>query len=266
MLTLYHGSGASDFDLQHESFRDEQWERIKLTTCRLLRRRGSDKAAELLERLPFNLFDATNGFGDEFSVLIAYIPFELYLQLSETYKDYNTANAASEISQTLSETCSHYARFIVVGLETNSAPEPVTTPTMQVTSQTVERALLDAELLIRARDAISGVDRVHTAFHGYLRAVVVKMGIEPDRDANTTQLFKVIRENYPAFSGSLAKDEEVTKILRATAAILDALNPIRNRASIAHPNENLIDEPEAMLVINTTRTLLHYLNAKIGNG
>ncbi len=266
MLTLYHGSGATDFDLHDEPFSDEQWKRIKQATCRLLQARGADKAVELLEKLPFSLFDATNGFGDEFSVLIAYLPFEPYLQLSETYKDYHIASAASKISETLLETCSRYARFVVVGLDTNFVPEPVVTPTLQVTSQAVERALADAEQLIRTRDAISGVDRLHTAFHGYLRAVVMKMGVEPDKDAGTTQLFKIIRENHPAFSESLTKTEEVTKILRATATILDALNPIRNRTSIAHPNENLIEEPEAMLVINTIRTLLHYLNAKIGNG
>ena len=265
MLTLYHGGGATDFYLENESFSDEQWERVKQATCRLLRAKGSNRAAELLENLPFKLLAAMNGFGDDFSVLIAHLPFEPYLRLSETYEDYDTQVAASTISQTLHETCSRFARFVVVDLDTNSSPEPVTTPTLQVTSQVVERALEDAEQLIRTRDAISGVDRVHTAFHGYLRAVVAKMGVEFDKDASVTQLFKLIRESHPAFSGNLAK-EEVTKILRATSAILDALNPIRNRASVAHPNENLIEEPEAMLVINIVRTLLHYLNAKIGSG
>ena len=46
------------------------------------------------------------------------------------------------------------------------------------------------------------------------------------------------------------------------ASILDSLSPIRNRASIAHPNQELLAEPEAMLVVNTVRTLLNYLNAK----
>jgi hypothetical protein len=41
-----------------------------------------------------------------------------------------------------------------------------------------------------------------------------------------------------------------------------SLNPIRNNASVAHPNEELLNKEEAMLVINVTRTLLHYLDAK----
>jgi hypothetical protein len=50
----------------------------------------------------------------------------------------------------------------------------------------------------------------------------------------------------------------------AFATVVDALNPVRNRGSMAHANATLLDEPEAMLVINAVRTLLHYLNAKIG--
>lgn len=48
------------------------------------------------------------------------------------------------------------------------------------------------------------------------------------------------------------------------ASAVDALNPIRNNASVAHPNAALLAEPEAMLVINSVRTLLHYLDSKIG--
>jgi hypothetical protein len=51
-------------------------------------------------------------------------------------------------------------------------------------------------------------------------------------------------------------------MLGSMATILDALNPVRNNASIAHPNRALVGEAEAVLVINTVRTLLTYLEAK----
>ncbi len=35
-----------------------------------------------------------------------------------------------------------------------------------------------------------------------------------------------------------------------------------NRASVAHPNEDLLAEPEVMLIISVRHTLLNYLNAK----
>jgi hypothetical protein len=37
---------------------------------------------------------------------------------------------------------------------------------------------------------------------------------------------------------------------------MDALNPVRNRATVAHPNAELLEKEEAMLVINVARTLL----------
>jgi hypothetical protein len=45
-------------------------------------------------------------------------------------------------------------------------------------------------------------------------------------------------------------------------SIMDVLNPIRNNASMAHPND-LLDPPEAMLVINAARTILHYIDTKL---
>jgi len=47
------------------------------------------------------------------------------------------------------------------------------------------------------------------------------------------------------------------------AQIVDVLNPVRNQKSRAHPNEDLLEEPETMLFVNAVRTLLHYLNDKM---
>lgn len=44
--------------------------------------------------------------------------------------------------------------------------------------------------------------------------------------------------------------------------VIDTLNPLRNQGSVAHPNADLLAEPEAMLFINSVRCLLHYMNAK----
>ncbi len=32
---------------------------------------------------------------------------------------------------------------------------------------------------------------------------------------------------------------------------------------MAHPSEELLDEPEALLAVNAVKSLLHYLNAKL---
>jgi hypothetical protein len=72
---------------------------------------------------------------------------------------------------------------------------------------------------------------------------------------STTQLFKLVRTQHSSLASSLSSASESTRIANSLATIVDALSPIRNSASLAHPNPSLLAEPEAMLVINTVRTL-----------
>jgi hypothetical protein len=58
------------------------------------------------------------------------------------------------------------------------------------------------------------------------------------------------------------RGEEVSRVLGSMANILDAVNPVRNSTSVAHPNEQLVGEPEAVLVINKVRTMLSYFESK----
>lgn len=131
------------------------------------------------------------------------------------------------------------------------------------TSEVVERAINDAETLVHSRGAASGVDRVHTALHGYLRKACDDATIPYEPAATMTTLFKKLRADHPAFKEDGPRAQDITQVMRAMSAIMDALNPLRNNASVAHPNEALLDEPEAMLVINAARTILHYLDAKL---
>jgi hypothetical protein len=132
-----------------------------------------------------------------------------------------------------------------------------------ITSDVVERAINDAETLIRTQGATSGVDRLHTALHGYLRKTCEDAAIAYEDSASMTALFKRIKADHPAFQEDGPRAQDITQVMRAMSAIMDALNPLRNNASVAHPNETLLDEPEAMLAINATRTILHYLDAKV---
>lgn len=139
---------------------------------------------------------------------------------------------------------------------------PVSSPDPKINSAIVERAIGDVEALIQASGAVSGVDRIHTALHGYLRAVCDAENIVCGKDDSMTKLFKLLRQYHPALHNLGARSQDIERILQSSASIMDALNPIRNNASVAHPNEDLLDKEEAMLVINVTRTLLHYLDAK----
>lgn len=134
----------------------------------------------------------------------------------------------------------------------------------KATRDVVLRAIADAERLLTSTGATSGVDRVHTALHGHLLALCETNGIAVSVDAGLTAAYKALRSGHPNLQEQGPRHQDIRKVLNASAAILDALDPVRNRASVAHPNKQLLDEPEAMLVINVGRTILSYMDAKLG--
>lgn len=139
----------------------------------------------------------------------------------------------------------------------------VSSADLRIRTDVIESALADAEMLIDKRGASSGVDRVHTAFHGYLKEVCRVAALTARDDAGVTELLTMLREKHPAFNQLGPRDEDIKRVLRSMSAIVDALNPLRNKASAAHPNHRVLEHSEAMLVINTVRTLLHYIDSKI---
>ena len=102
-----------------------------------------------------------------------------------------------------------------------------------------------------------------TDLHGYLEAICKKAGIAVKEDANITTLFGRIRDEHPALK---ATDPQIQKmrvsILRGMAQITEALNTARNEKTLAHPNP-LLDEADAMLAINSIRTILHYFDKRL---
>ena len=144
-----------------------------------------------------------------------------------------------------------------------AAVEP-TSP--KVASELVRQALADAQSLMEAQGPTSALDRVHTALHGYLKAVCRSAGLDLTAlpaDSGSTQLFKLMRERHPALRDLGVQDEAMRKVIFSIGNILDALNPLRNRGSLAHANDQLVGSNEALLVINLTRSIIQYLDAKV---
>jgi hypothetical protein len=144
-----------------------------------------------------------------------------------------------------------------------AVPAPVALPTLAVTSEAVGRALRDAEVLINSTGPSSAVDRVHTALHAYMIAACDAAGIPYNPDPSITELFKVLRQHHPGLQNVGHQSAQVLQILQGFASIVHVINELRNRASGAHPNPNVLGPDEAMLVINGTRTLFAYLNSKL---
>lgn len=261
MLQLYHGSGARDFETIAETLAAANWQAIVESASDFLNQRSETDAARSLQQLPFVAYDATNHFGDDFTVILATVPMQQYVSLSSRMPDDDFLLAFRRVARALDEV-GLPVRFIAVQPERKPSPLLVPSPSPRVTSGSVERALREAQILFDTAGPSSAVDRAHTAIHAYLRESCDAASLMYTKDANVTELFKVLREQHPAFRTASAHDAEITRILRAVATILDSANTLRNRASGAHPTATPLEAPEAIMVINAVRTLHHYINAK----
>jgi hypothetical protein len=145
------------------------------------------------------------------------------------------------------------------------APTLVNTPNLQINDFIfVQQALDEADTLLRGSNAVGAVDRAHTALDGYLRSICFKAGLLGNiKTCDLITAFKIIREQHPKFSVACAQNKEIKGISNSIAAIVDKVSTIRNNATLAHPNPNLLDTPEAMLSINVCRTIMHYVHSKV---
>lgn len=136
-------------------------------------------------------------------------------------------------------------------------------PTPAITSEFVEQTLAEVEHLVQTRGATSGVDRIHSALHGYLRVVCDQATIPYAEADRIEELFKKVRASHAAFAVPGPRAQDIALVTDKFCAIMNVFDPIRNRGSFAHPTKGLLAVPEAMLVINAARTILHYLDAKL---
>lgn len=113
MLTLYHGTGSRSFSLGEEEYPDKALRDLLTNARAILRARSELEAERLLARLPFGLFEGTNDFNDDFSVLIAYVPLPIYEGIRVNRKTHRIACKA--IAEVLIE-LGVKLRFISVGL------------------------------------------------------------------------------------------------------------------------------------------------------
>lgn len=261
MIVFYSGLGAQGFEILEVAMPPDKWVECKAIVICLLRAQNKPLAANLLESIPFSINEGTNDFGDEFLILHTSASVQRYIELTEMKSDQQVVYSFREIALAFQE-IGKYVRFIVAMVSTEPI-ELVEQPTPDLTSEVVERALKDSQQLLYSSGASSAVDRVHTALHGYLRNICVKQEIPIEEQEALTSIFKKVRLKHPAFDVDLIGVDESKKLLGALATIVDTLNTLRNKASNAHPNDEILEHAEALLFINCVRTIFNYLNAKL---
>lgn len=140
-------------------------------------------------------------------------------------------------------------------------PAEVPKCVIQIRAVTRRRALF-ATSLARSKEEQAFVFR-YPSFLAFPRNRKPKPWPHYLKDASLTDLFKLLKERHPKLQNLGPRASDIQQIIRSLSAVIGVLNPLRNKASVAHPNPQLLDEPEAMLVINAARTILHYLDTKL---
>lgn len=129
----------------------------------------------------------------------------------------------------------------------------------------VHQAIDDADLLLSSPGgAAVSVDRVHTSLHAFLLALCDENSIDYPDEPTMAKLLKSLRSEHPRLATGDKAALDAQKVLQSFGQAFDALNPIRNSSSMAHPNAGLLDEPEALLIVNAGRTIMAYLDARLG--
>lgn len=251
-----------DFQIHDSRETSIPWVQI----CELIRadllRLGATGAKDLWERYRFGLFDGTNGFGDDFAVLAASVKWEEYLSLNsrreQLFRD------VQSLARIVQRAAHDNIRFVSFGFDPASENFPrVEIPAVVETGEVVREVLRDMESTLRDGRPLSGVDRAHTALHGHIEHILSQAGIPFAPDSQITFLFRELTQKHPAFSGNLALGPHINNAIGGLARVVDALGPVRNRGSIAHPNGNLLDAPEAALFVDSANTLLGYIERRL---
>ena len=251
-----------DFQIHEARKTSIPWAQV----CELIRadllRQGAAEARQLWEEYRFGLFDGSNGFGDEFAVLAASVRWEEYLSLdSRRGQIFRTVQSLARIVQRAAH---ENIRFVSFGFDPTSESFPrVEIPPVIDTGSAVREVLRDMESALRDGRPLSGVDRAHTALHGHLEHVLSVARIPFAPDSQITFLFRELMQKHPAFSGSSTLGSHINNATSGLARVVDALGPARNRGSIAHPNDNLLDAPEAALFVDSANTLLGYIERRL---
>lgn len=257
-ITLYNGGGAGPTEVIGPVL-DEIIEKNNLVCIlRLLKTRKAIVAHDLLSNHNFRLVKGTNAFGDDFFMLYSSVNIEYYVEIEERKSE---IKPSIEKILTVYEELGYKLRFIVVEIHRGkSFAVHVDAPKTTSSLISVNMALKEAQQLLSSGNTIGAVDRVHTALHGFMKEICNDFDPHANVEGSSiTELFKLIKAKHQNF---INMDPEATKIIKALSTVIDTCNFIRNNKSIAHPNENIIQDPEAMLAINSCRAIYNYIESK----
>lgn len=127
-------------------------------------------------------------------------------------------------------------------------------------TEVISKALADAEFFMDQGKYDSAFDRVHTAFHGYLRKLLDNKGVEYEESDTLSQLYTKLHIKISKDIGGAPIADLIKTALRSASGIISSMNDLRNRHSLSHPNDTLLEKREAEFVIELVKSISNYLN------
>ena len=124
----------------------------------------------------------------------------------------------------------------------------------------IKNAITDAELFMNEGRYDSAFDRIHTAFHGFLRNKLDNLGVNYVESDTLAQLYTKLHSTLATKINSPDVAELIKTAIRSGIGIISAINDIRNRHSLAHPNNTIIDKREAELTLKMIKVITDYIN------
>lgn len=122
----------------------------------------------------------------------------------------------------------------------------------------ISKSIEDAETFMNEGKYDSAFDRVHTAFHGYLRKKLDDLQENYEESDTLNQLYNKL---HSYISANIATDQSglIKTTLRSASGVINSINELRNRHSLAHPNDSIISSREAQLCIRLVKELSDYI-------
>lgn len=129
----------------------------------------------------------------------------------------------------------------------------------------VQETLNQCQTLISQHSCQSAIDRAHTALHGYLKETCKNEGLLiKENNPRIQDYWSKLKQEHPSILIDYSQSHlPINQIVNTIGKLLENLNDIRNNKSYTHPNEEIIGEEEAKLVINLFRSILNYIDSKI---
>lgn len=126
-------------------------------------------------------------------------------------------------------------------------------------SETIKKSIDDALAFSRDGKYDSAFDRVHTAFHDYLRQLLIVHGVDYGENESLPSLYSKLHNFYEEHIQPPEVGNRIKSILRSAGGMVNAVNELRNNNTVVHPNSQLIQKREAQLAIRLVNAVIDYV-------